>query len=417
MFFKNKFVKRSILSLSLISILSFTLMYFSIPSNISLTEGQDKKLFVGFTTNATVNDDSIEVLSLSSEKVSENIKSDIGTISINPKNVGTGKINVSLLGVIPIKSINVDVLPQTKLIPVGRAIGVSVDTNGILVLGTGYVNSENNEVLEPAKGILKAGDLITQVNDQKIAEKEELMSIIENSSTTLKLVIMRNGEEQTANITPIISAEDGKPKIGIWVRDCTQGIGTMTFYNPKTGGFGALGHGVYDIDTKTLLSIKNGKITEANISDIKKGEKGKPGELRGETFDDKQLGEIYENTECGLYDKLYEENSDILNSKAMPIQTKENIKEGKAYILCNISGNTVDKYEINIESVDKTSKNPSKGMVIRITDKDLLEKTGGIVQGMSGSPIIQDNHIIGAVTHVFVNDPTKGYGIFIENMM
>ena len=155
MFFKNKFVKRSILSLSLISILSFTLMYFSIPSNISLTEGQDKKLFVGFTTNATVNDDSIEVLSLSSEKVSENIKSDIGTISINPKNVGTGKINVSLLGVIPIKSINVDVLPQTKLIPVGRAIGVSVDTNGILVLGTGYVNSENNEVLMTKKLLKK----------------------------------------------------------------------------------------------------------------------------------------------------------------------------------------------------------------------------------------------------------------------
>ncbi len=414
---KKRFLRKGFAVLSLLTLLSFIFMYFAIPSNISIVEGQEEKLFVGIPAKVSVDDESVEVLSISNKPLTENIKTDIGSVSINSIQTGTGKIDISLLGIIPVKSVNVDVVPETKLVPVGKAVGVSVDTDGILVLGTGFVNNNTNEVCEPAKGILKTGDLITHVNGQKITEKEELIDIVENTTGALKLNIVRNGEEKTETITPAKSIDDGKQKIGAWVRDCTQGIGTLTYYNPQTGGFGALGHGVYDIDTKSLLSIKNGKITETSISGVNKSEKGKPGELIGETDNKNLIGEIYQNTECGLYGKIFEGKEDFTGTEAIPIAFKDDIKEGKAYILSNISGNEVKKYEINIEDIDRNSSNPSKGMVIRITDENLLKETGGIVQGMSGSPIIQDNHIIGAVTHVFVNDPSKGYGIFIENML
>lgn len=412
---KNKFIKKLSLSLLITAIISFALIYFSIPSNIKLIEGQTKNLFVGIA-NASIDEESVNVLNISENTVSENIQTDFGTIEINPIQSGTAKIDMSILGV-PVKSVSVNVSPEIKLVPVGKAVGVTVDTDGILVLGTGYVNKDTNEVCQPSKGVLKTGDLITHVNGEKITEKEELIEILESSTGSLNISIVRNGETLQETLTPIISTEDGKQKIGAWVRDCTQGIGTLTYYNPQTKGFGALGHGVYDIDTKSLLSIKDGKITETIISGIKKGEKGIPGELSGQTDDTKVIGEIYQNTECGLYGKIYSENVDFTEQEALSIATKENIKEGKAYILTNISGNKVEKYEINIESIDINTSNPSKCMIIRITDEKLLSQTGGIIQGMSGSPIIQDNHIIGAVTHVFVNDPTKGYGIFIENML
>lgn len=412
---KNKFIKKLSLSLLITAIISFALIYFSIPSNIKLIEGQTKNLFVGIA-NASIDEESVNVLNISENTVSENIQTDFGTIEINPIQSGTAKIDMSILGV-PVKSVSVNVSPEIKLVPVGKAVGVTVDTDGILVLGTGYVNKDTNEVCQPSKGVLKTGDLITHVNGEKITQKEELIEIVESSTGSLNISIVRNGETLQETLTPIISTEDGKQKIGAWVRDCTQGIGTLTYYNPQTKDFGALGHGVYDIDTKSLLSIKDGKITETIISGIKKGEKGIPGELSGETDDTKVIGEIYQNTECGLYGKIYSENVDFTEQEALPIATKENIKEGKAYILTNISGNKVEKYEINIESIDINTSNPSKCMIIRITDEKLLSQTGGIIQGMSGSPIIQDNHIIGAVTHVFVNDPTKGYGIFIENML
>ena len=412
---KNKFIKKLSLSLLITAIISFALIYFSIPSNIKLIEGQTKNLFVGIA-NASIDEESVNVLNISENTVSENIQTDFGTIEINPIQSGTAKIDMSILGV-PVKSVSVNVSPEIKLVPVGKAVGVTVDTDGILVLGTGYVNKDTNEVCQPSKGVLKTGDLITHVNGEKITQKEELIEIVESSTGSLNISIVRNGEILQETLTPIISTEDGKQKIGAWVRDCTQGIGTLTYYNPQTKGFGALGHGVYDIDTKSLLSIKDGKITETIISGIKKGEKGIPGELSGQTDDTKVIGEIYQNTECGLYGKIYSENVDFTEQEALSIATKENIKEGKAYILTNISGNKVEKYEINIESIDINTSNPSKCMIIRITDEKLLSQTGGIIQGMSGSPIIQDNHIIGAVTHVFVNDPTKGYGIFIENML
>ena len=307
---------------------------------------------------------------------------------------------------IPIKTIEATVIPRTEVVAGGMAVGVSMDTRGIMVLGTGYVNGEENKIYEPAKGILQSGDMILQADGKSLKNKEDLRKAVEG-----------NGVQQTVEITPVFSKEDNSCKIGIWVRDSTQGIGTITFFNPDRNTFAALGHGVYDVDTQELMQIKNGQITQSSIIDVKKGEKGEPGALTGNVGRDFILGEIAINTEVGIYGTVEAGKESYFAGQKLPIALQQDIQEGKATILSNIEGEEVKEYEVEIESVNRYSKNESKGMVIKITDQELLSKTGGIVQGMSGSPILQQGKIIGAVTHVFVNDPTKGYGIFIENML
>ncbi len=293
-----------------------------------------------------------------------------------------------------------------------------MDTRGIMVLGTGYVNGTENKVYEPAKGILQAGDMILQAGGKILKNKEDLMQVVEqNGEKSMEFLVDRNGVQQTVAITPVFSQEDNSCKIGIWVRDSTQGIGTITYFNPDNNTFGALGHGVYDVDTQELMQIKNGQITQSSIIDVKKGEKGEPGALTGNVGRDLVLGSIAINTEVGIYGTVEDGKQSYFTGKKLPIALQQDIKEGKASILSNIEGEEVKEYDVEIESVNRYSKNESKGMVIKITDEELLSKTGGIVQGMSGSPILQNDKIVGAVTHVFVNEPTKGYGIFIENML
>ena len=322
-------------------------------------------------------------------------------------------MKLSLMG-IPIKNVTVSVLPNEKLIPCGDSVGVRIDTQGVMVLGLGEVKGENGKRYEPAKNILKPGDMILKVNGTNIDSKETLIHCIEDNSS-LNIEIKRDNIIQNVNLTSI-KGEDGKNKIGVWVRDSTQGIGTLTYINPKTKSFGSLGHGIVDIDTKEIMEVKDGKIMKSEIVDVKKGEKGSPGELIGNIKKDEPIGIITNNTNVGIYGKIT--NEKFINSKnALDIGLKDSVELGKAYILCNLNGSDVEKYEIEIESINKYNIDNTKSMVIKITDKRILEKTNGIIQGMSGSPIIQNNKIIGAVTHVFVNEPSKGYGIFIENML
>ncbi|OGO84426.1 MAG: SpoIVB peptidase [Clostridiales bacterium GWE2_32_10] len=237
-----------------------------------------------------------------------------------------------------------------------------------------------------------------------------------DKDVTLK--INRKGNIIYEKITPILSNED-EYKIGIWVRDSTQGIGTITYYNPSTGNYGALGHGIVDVDTSELMTVRTGKLLKSNISCIKKGERGTPGELMGIIIDTARtnFGSVIKNTGYGIFGKLNDRYKKSIQTPETDIALKEEIKLGKAYIYSDVLGDGIEKYEIEIQSVNTLSYDISKGVIIKITDKRLLEATNGIVQGMSGSPIIQNGKIIGAVTHVFVNDPTKGYGIFIENML
>lgn len=418
---QNKKYVKIVLPLACIATLIISWCSFarSIPDEIHMIQGKET-LFEGkLPIQADIIEENIGVLSVNNQPVSENIHIDMAKpFTVKSEKQGTAKVELSLMGVLPLKTVQANVIPRTEVVAGGIAVGVSMDTRGIMVLGTGYVNGIENKVYEPAKGILQAGDMILEAEGKTLKNKEDLMYAVEqNGEKPMDFLVDRNGIQQTVAITPVFSQEDNSCKIGIWVRDSTQGIGTITYFNPETNTFGALGHGVYDVDTQELMQIKNGQITQSSIIDVKKGEKGEPGALTGNVGRDLVLGNIAINTEVGIYGTVEDGKQSYFTGKKLPIALQQDIKEGKASILSNIEGEEVKEYDVEIESVNRYSKNESKGMVIRITDEELLSKTGGIVQGMSGSPILQNGKIVGAVTHVFVNEPTKGYGIFIENML
>ena len=302
-----------------------------------------------------------------------------------------------------------------ELIPSGRTVGVTMDTKGLLVLGTGSVNGEEKKDFAPCKGILQTGDLILEANGQFMENKEMLMEAVEKSEgKAVSLLVERNGRERELSVLPMFSVADGSYKIGAWIRDSIQGIGTVTYIDPNSGSFGALGHGVYDADTDMLMDIRGGSLTAAELTGIVKGQKGKAGELTGKIDLQEKIGVVEENTETGIFGTAEEL---FLAGEALPVANRNEIRKGKAEILSDLEGKGVCSYEIEIEGFGKKESRNHKDMTIRITDERLLRLTGGIVQGMSGSPIIQDGKLVGAVTYVLVNDPTRGYGIFIEDML
>lgn len=387
------------------------------PKEINIIAGKEQKFEFNIPAEAVVLSTDKACLNLNDKQISVKDKIDLNKpFSLSCEEECSAKMSLRFLGV-PIKEVNVSVLPNIKLVPCGKTIGVRINTNGIMVLGIGSVKNQKGESVEPCDGVLKAGDLILKVNGVNIENKEELISAIEKCGKDEKLKFQINRASQILEKeVSVIKGDDSKNKIGVWVRDSTQGVGTLTYYNPLTSAFGALGHGITDVDTKELMSVKNGKIMVADIYDIKKGEKGSPGELLGDIDKKNILGEIFSNTEFGIYGKANKRLNDN-NFEAIPIALHSQIKEGPIEIISCIDGNTSKNYKAEIININRYNVNSSKSMVIKITDKDLLEKTNGIVQGMSGSPIIQDGKLIGAVTHVFVNEPDKGYGIFIENMI
>lgn len=270
---------------------------------------------------------------------------------------------------------------------------------------------------EPAANRLKSGDYIIQVNEVEIRKKEDLMEVLKKADGSVMHFKVRRGEETMEVAVEPVRTADGSYKIGTWIRDDTQGIGTLT-YITQDGKYGALGHGITDVDTGVIMQVGTGAAYDAEIIRIVKGEPGEPGELSGviKRSESDRLGTVTKNTAQGIFGVVKENHTVMQNGKVMEIGLKQEVKKGKASILCEING-VVDSYEIQIEKIDYANRNHAKGLVIKITDEELIEKTGGIVQGMSGSPIIQDGKLVGAVTHVLVNDPTKGYGTFIENML
>ncbi len=300
----------------------------------------------------------------------------------------------------------------------GFPIGVYLETDGVMVIGTGTIVGNDGLSYEPSISKIKAGDYIVKINDIDVSSKSQLIFLINKyGNKDIVLTVRRNNDKIEVKLTPI-DVGNNEYKLGIWVRDDTQGIGTMT-YITSNGDFGALGHGISDVDTGELLNAAGGTLYGASIWGIKKGESGSPGGLYGIiSYDDKNiLGEIKANTNIGIYGSI---DTKTLVSKfnldPIPIGGKQSVEIGKAYIRTTVSGEIKD-YEIYIDSIDLDESKNSKGMIIRVTDEELLSMTNGIVQGMSGSPIIQNGKLIGAVTHVFVKDSTKGYGIFIENML
>lgn len=321
--------------------------------------------------------------------------------------------------VIPFKEMEVCVVPQKTLLPSGCVVGIYGQSNGVLVLATTGVTKEDKTISYPTKNKIKTGDYITKVNGKDVHTKKEFLHLIENSDGyPMDFEILRGQVYLTERITPVYSTL-GKYMIGTWIKDDLAGIGTLTYID-SNGEFGALGHGISDGETGELLHLNKGRIYDASVVGIKKGTSGKPGEIEAVLHYGKEYekGSVVSNSKCGIFGQLDTVNLEDYTSEPIWLEVayKQEIKKGKAYLISNISGK-YESYEIEIDSVTMEPMEQNKGISYHVTDKRLLEKTGGIVQGMSGSPIVQNGKMIGAVTHVLVNNPTKGYGIFIELML
>ena len=295
------------------------------------------------------------------------------------------------------------------LIPGGQAVGVAIRTQGVVVVG-----------LSDSAGMqagLRAGDILLSVNGRPLDSADILTETIDAAQgQPLSIVLDRDGKQQTVLAAPVFDEESQRYRLGVWVRDSTAGVGTLTFYDPQTYSYGALGHAIIDSDTGLTLPVREGRLMQAEVVGVRRGERGMPGELKGSFLREQvRLGSVESNGAEGIYGKMDGEMQNALYPEGLPVGARGEVHTGAATILSTVDGSEMLEYSVEITQVNRGSA--QKSMVIRVTDERLLQATGGIVQGMSGSPIIQDGKIIGAVTHVFVNEPTKGYGIFIESML
>jgi stage IV sporulation protein B len=408
-----------ILNIFLIAFFIYYSIDKSIPDEIKMLVGTQESFDFGMPLKGKITSEDIGVIQVNDLSVpSEQIRVDLNQpFTLESSQTGTYNMDLKLFGWINFKQVSVDVIETRELIPCGSPIGIYVETDGILVLGSGRITGIDGLNYEPTRDKLKSGDYILAINGVRVERKDDFIDLIQGcEGKDINLLVRRNNDEMSIRVSPVKTAS-GSYKIGAWIRDNTQGIGTLTFISTD-GQFGALGHGITDIDTGLLMDVKLGSIYTAEIMSIIKGKEGEPGELIGmiRQSDKYRIGSITNNTYQGIFGKIGYEYDEGLDMEPLDIGLKQEVMKGKAYIRCNVD-NKITDYEINIESVDISNSNHSKGIVIRITDQRLLELTGGIVQGMSGSPIIQNNKIIGAVTHVFIQDSTKGYGTFIENMV
>lgn len=317
-------------------------------------------------------------------------KSESMTVSSNVNNskideVGVKKLTLNLFDKLPLKSINVSVLPRTKVIPVGNIAGVKLYTSGVLVVGMSEIEGKDNKIYKPYENTgIKEGDTITKINNKYISSTDDLIDNVNKSNgDTIEVTYIQNEQTKECSITPVKTDED-EYKIGLWVRDSAAGVGTVTFYEPDTKTFGALGHGIADIDTGELLNIASGEFVTTRVLNITKGEKGNPGKIQGTIENQQTIGEISKNTGFGIYGKVDNISSlDIDASKEMEVALRDEIKLGKAKILCNLDNKNVQEYEIEIKKIYKENNYNNKSMEIEITDERLINKTGGIIQGMS----------------------------------
>ena len=401
----KKFLKKIVIFIFLCIIYIYVLVIEAIPEKITIFEGEDisLKTFFGITLHAEE-----DVLTVSANTGQKTIHT-----------VGNEKVSVSLFDKLFIKSVDVSVLPKTTVIPVGNIAGVKLYTNGVLIVGMSEIEGEDNKTYKPYENTgIEEGDTIVKINDNLVNSTDELIEKV-NMSKGEKVEIEYIHEEETkeCSITPVKTSEE-EYKLGLWVRDSAAGVGTVTFYEPATQSFGALGHGITDIDTGDLLNIASGEFVTAEILNIKKGEDGNPGKIQGSVEEQETIGEITKNTEFGIYGKIQDLSSlNIDTSKEMEVAMRDEIELGKATILCSLDNQTVKEYEIEITKIYKDNHYNNKSMEIKVTDEELIEKTGGIIQGMSGAPIIQNGKFIGAVTHVLVNSSTEGYAIFGDLML
>ena len=409
-------MKRKIKVILLLFILLFLYIYVAsvtlVPNSIILMQGESLNLATLWGISIKENENSNpNIGEYNQNKTIETATKNIEDNSLNE----TGKIDLSLnlLDKIPLKEISVNVIPKVNVIPLGNAIGLKLYTEGVLIVGMSEIEGKRPYEFSG----IKEGDRIISIDNKKIETTEDLIETVNSSKgKEVSIKYVRENSEEVTNITPVQTKQD-EYKLGLWVRDAAAGVGTASFYIPSTGMFASLGHGITDIDTGDLITISNGELVSTNIVSIQKGEKGKPGEIKGSIEGSSKIGEVYKNTSFGIYGKITNKNRLNITEKEMEILNRNEIKQGKAEIICELESGNKKNYSIEIEKIYTSNNKDNKSMLIKITDKELLEKTGGIIQGMSGSPIIQNGKLVGAVTHVMVNDPTKGYAVFADMMI
>lgn len=394
----KKIFKKSIIVSIFIIIYIYALVITNLPDTLIVFEGENVEFNTIFGIDIKLKNNQYEAMLTSSN---------VGETSFNQE--GTVTLTASLFD-FNIKDIDVNVIDKTTVIPVGELVGIKLYTKGVLVVGMAEIEGQ-----KPYSGTqIQEGDVITSINDNEIANTSELIECINKSNgEQLEIMYVNEGETKECSITPV-KTEEGEYKIGLWVRDSAAGIGTVTFYEPETENFVALGHGITDIDTSKLINISSGQLVTTKILSIVKGESGTPGKIQGTIENQKNIGKIYKNTNLGIYGEVEEASNLLPNyTSSMEVALRNEIKLGEAKILCDVDDNKQNE-EYTIEIVRKYENNnyDNKSMLIKVTDERLIEKTGGIVQGMSGSPIIQNGKFIGAVTHVIVNNPKEGYAVF-----
>ncbi len=343
----------------------------------------------------------------------------IQTSAVVSENGNTSQVNLNMFGN-TVKQINVTRLENIEVIPVGKIIGLKLYTNGVLIVGMSEIENVNHQKERPYENLnIQEGDTILKVNDLEIQTIENLQKEINKSDgKNIDLTILKeDGTIETSNIKPV-KVSNTEYKLGLWVKDAATGVGTLTYYEPNSKSFAALGHGITDSDTDKLIDIDSGNIVTSKIVSIQKGEQGKPGEIRGSIINQPTIGKVYKNTEFGIYGELTNLSNIKFNySNKLKVALRGEIQEGNAKVLCSVDGNETEEYNIKIEKIYKDNNEDNKSMLIEVTDKNLINKTGGIIRGLSGAPIIQNGKFIGAITNVLVNSPTKGYAIFGDIMI
>lgn len=339
------------------------------------------------------------------------------TTAVDSKTYQVGEtftVDLKIFGVIPFSTADVEVVDDMYAAVLGTPFGMKIYTEGVLVIELTDINTHNGLINPASEAGIKIGDYIESVNGHEITCNEDLSYLVEQSGgSALNFKINRDGKKINIKVKPQKNADDGMWRLGIWVRDSSAGIGTLTFYSPSTNVVCGLGHGICDDDTDVLLMVERGEMVNAQITSVNKGAAGTPGELKGKfTFD--TIADIALNSDCGIYGKL---KGSLQVANLTEIALKQEVQDGEAQILCTTSGDTAKLYSCNIKKRPANYLSKTQNFVVTVTDKELLNATGGIVQGMSGSPIIQNGKLVGAVTHVLIDEPTKGYGIFAENML
>jgi stage IV sporulation protein B len=410
---KRKYIYLSILLLTAVFAAS---VVYPLNREVCIIKGRDTVLSLPsyISVQASVTQEAVAVNGVIQKEFEISPKN---PVTINSSQIGSFKISLKALGFIPVGSITVSVLPDIQLYPCGYLIGVKMNTKGVIAVGLENIETSDYKEVCPAKDAdIKVGDIIYEIDGNEVNQAEDIKEIFKNKKDKTVEVKLKRGEQYiTTQISAVLSA-DGSYMIGLWARDNIAGIGTMTFLDESKTIFAALGHSINDVTSGIIVPVKDGAIVNAHVISVVEGQEGIPGEIKGIFYnEDEEIGQLSKNSEFGLYGKMQKADTGVL--AAMPIATQSEIKTGKAQILCSIDSEGPKLYDIEIEKKYNQRTKSTKGMLIKVTDKELLKKTGGIIQGMSGSPIIQDGKIIGAVTHVLVSDPERGYGIFIEWMV